>query len=89
MGYCRMKNEIITIIDKRETVFKSIIKDIFMFGTLTFYYWLNYKCLGNSWGLQFILLFCFFMSIFKYGCKRVNQFKTKKEAIEYIDKILN
>ena len=32
----------------KESIFLSIIKDIFTFGLLFFLYWLNYSFLGNS-----------------------------------------
>lgn len=55
-----MSKEIILL---KENAIASIIKDIFTFGCLFLFYYLNFNYLGNSTIVSLTISICFFLSI--------------------------
>jgi hypothetical protein len=79
-----MTNEM-RIVDARETVISSIVKDIFSMGLLIGSFYINNKYLGNGIILQLLLGFTLFCFAIKQVLPRIKKVKTKEEAIEHIE----
>jgi len=50
---------------RRESVFESIVNDIFSLGLVGFLFWFNYNFIGNSYLVNFIIMFLIFFGVVK------------------------
>jgi len=79
---------------RRESLFQSIVNDIFSLGTLGFLFWFNYNFIGNSYLVNFIIMLLLFFFIIKTAIifnkgddKRFLDYKGVSD--EKIEKIIN
>jgi len=80
------KSQPATIIINKETLFNSIFKDVFSFVILGVLFWFNYKIIGGSYFINFLITLIFLIYMVK-SCKRDKDFKIYKVSNENLDKI--
>jgi uncharacterized membrane protein len=74
------------VINAKESVIVSLIKDISQLALLFYGFYLNYKYMGGSVMMQIVLTILFFFLIVKLGASRKNVFTDRQSAIEHINK---
>ena len=70
----------------KEGLLNSIISDIVSFGSMALMFWFNYNYLGNSLLIKVLIVFLLFVVMVTRARKNVNRFKTKEDAIKYLEK---
>jgi hypothetical protein len=48
---------------RRESLFESVINDILSIGSIGFLFWFNYNFIGNSYVVNFIIMFLVFFTM--------------------------
>jgi hypothetical protein len=82
-----MKKTELVIINIKENIFISIIKDFFTFLCLTAPFFVNYRYLGNSTLIKWFIILIMIAWVFGRSSTRTKRFTNKQEAIAYIHKV--
>lgn len=70
----------------RESIINSMIKDTYSFVILGFFFWFNYKFIGGSYLVNFLVLLGCFVYILKFGKKTLHRVSDQK--LQQIQSIL-
>lgn len=83
-----MKNKIKTktrIFYIRESLFQSILSDLFTFGSFFILITINYKFWKGEWFVTLTLVIMWFVMVSARSSKNMKRFNNNKELIEYLD----
>ncbi len=70
-----MSKDINEVRIRRESLFQSIVNDVFSLGFVTLLFWFNYNFIGGSYLVNFIIMVIMFL----YICKLAIKFKNNED----------
>lgn len=79
------KTKLIQILP-RESIISSIITDTYSFVILGFFFWFNYKFIGGSYFVNFLVLLICFAYLLKFGKKTL--YRISDQKLQQIQSIL-
>ena len=71
----------------REGLMRSILSDIFSFGILCIFLFLNVKFLGNHWSVATIMVFLWIMILLGKSINSQRRFTNLKDLKEYVNNL--